>query len=142
MSKDGKYAAWFRTRQGQGTGIVYLKDSEISGGDGFFTYGGSYEVDQERFTATLTTKRHADGPSTVFGLDEVEIALTGAFKGAMATCSGTARQAPDVVFEAILIPSHDEKPERELEHTVVKLNPDKLPKDADPRHRARNRFSA
>ncbi|MBI5261141.1 MAG: hypothetical protein HY852_04910 [Bradyrhizobium sp.] len=140
MSKDGKYAAWFRTKYGQGTGIVYLKNGEISGGDGFFTYAGSYEIDQERFTATLTTKRHADGPSTVFGLDEVEVTLTGQVKGAIATCTGSAKQAPGVVFEATLIPSQDDKPAFDLKHTVLKLNPDKLPKGLDFRSRTRNPF--
>src|SRR5260370_37564237 len=73
MLKDGKYAAWFRTSRGEGTGIVHLANGKISGGDSIFTYGGSYEIHDNRFTATLTTKRHAAGPSTVFGIDEVEV---------------------------------------------------------------------
>lgn len=142
MAKDGKYAAWFRTKHGQGTGIVYLKNGKISGGDSFFAYAGSYEIDQERFTATLTTKRYADGPSTVFGFDEIEVALTGQFKGAIATCTGTARQAPDVAFEATLIPSQDDKPAFDVKHTVIKLKADKLPKGLDYRSRTRNPFGA
>jgi hypothetical protein len=102
MLKDGKYAAWFRTSRGEGTGIVHLANGNISGGDSMFTYGGSYEIDEDRFTATLTTRRHSAGPPTVFGIDEVEVALTGTFNGRMASCSGTAEQAPGVVFEATL----------------------------------------
>ena len=79
MIKDGQYAAWFRTKHGQGTGIVHLADGKISGSDSFFAYGGSYEVDRDRFTATLTTKRYAEGPHTDFWLDEVEVAVTGDF---------------------------------------------------------------
>ncbi len=142
MLKDGKYAAWFRTKHGQGTGIVYLSNGKISGSDSFFTYGGSYQVEQERFTATLTTRRYAAGPSTVFGVDEVEVALTGEFKGAMATCRGIARQAPDVTFEATLIQSQEEKPAFDHTRTVVKLNADKLPKGIDQRSRARNPFGS
>ncbi len=73
MLRDGKYAAWFRTQRGQGTGLVDLVEGRISGRDSFFTYGGSYQVDQQRFTAVLTVKRHADGPASVFGPDEFEV---------------------------------------------------------------------
>src|SRR5215510_1982745 len=96
MLRDGKYAAWFRTSRGQGTGMVHLAQGRISGSDSFFTYGGSYQVDQDRFTAILTTKRHTDGPPSVFGPDEVEVCLSGVWNGSIATCSGTASQAPDV----------------------------------------------
>src|ERR1700756_3329178 len=89
MLKDGKYAAWFRTSRGEGTGIVHLENGKISGGDSIVAYGGSYEIDEDRFTATLTTRRHSAGPPTVFGIDEVEITLTGTFNGRMASCSGT-----------------------------------------------------
>lgn len=36
------------------------------------TYSGSCERDGDRFTATVTTKRHADGQPTVFG-DDTEL---------------------------------------------------------------------
>ncbi|GLR96423.1 MULTISPECIES: hypothetical protein [Bradyrhizobium] len=39
MLKEGKYAAWFRTAQAQGTGIVHVAQGRISGSDSFFTYG-------------------------------------------------------------------------------------------------------
>ncbi|MGX1140395.1 hypothetical protein AB7M11_004631 [Bradyrhizobium ottawaense] len=128
MMRDGKYAAWFRTPRGQGTGIVHLADGRISGSDSFFTYGGSYQFgDDQRFTAVLTTRRYAEGPPTVFGLDEVEVRLAGVCSGAMATCSGTAREAPDVMFEVTLIYSQEDAPATEARGAVVKLN-DKLPK--------------
>lgn len=137
MLRDGKYAAWFRTPRGQGTGVVHLAEGRISGSDSFFTYGGSYRVDEQRFTALLTTKRYADGPPTVFGHDEVEVELSGVCSGAMATCSGTARQAPDVMFEATLIYSQEDQPAAETRRAVVKLN-DKLPKGLDSRSRPRH----
>ncbi|WP_426441815.1 hypothetical protein [Bradyrhizobium genosp. P] len=110
MPRDGQYAAWFRTPRGEGTGIVYLANGTISGGDCMFAYGGCYEVDEDRFTATLTTRRYADGPTTVFGCDEVEALLTGKFNGTTAVCSGTARQAPGVRFEATLFLQQQETP--------------------------------
>ena len=110
MHRDGRYAVWFRTSRGEGTGIVHVADGIISGGDSFFTYSGSYEVDDGRFTAALNITRHAAGPPTLFGLDEVELELAGKFSGRMASCSGAARQAPDMSFEATLIPSEDVSP--------------------------------
>lgn len=133
MLREGNYAAWFRTSRAQGTGVVHLAGGRISGSDSFFTYGGSYQFDDDRrFTAVLTTQRHAEGPPTVFGLDEVEVNLAGVCSGAMATCSGTARQAPDVMFEVTLIYSQDDVPAAEARCAVVKLN-DKLPKGLDSR---------
>jgi T3SS negative regulator,GrlR len=102
MHRDGEYAVWFRTLHGEGTGIVFLDNGRITGGDSMFVYGGCYEFDGDRFTATLTTRRYAEGTTTVFGVDEVEARLTGTFKGATAVCSGVAEQAPGVRFEAML----------------------------------------
>ncbi len=141
MMRDGKYAAWFRTPRGQGTGIVHLADGRISGSDSFIIYGGSYQFDDDqRFTAVLTTRRYAEGPPTVFGLDEVEVALSGVCSGAMATCSGTARQAPGVMFEVTLIYSQEEAPATDARCAVVKLN-DKLPKGLDSRPRPHHSFA-
>ena len=102
MYRDGRYAAWFRTPRGEGTGIVHLANGKITGGDCMFTYDGSYELEEDRFTATLTTRRYADGPTTVFGYDEIEAQLIGRFKGNRAVCRGMAKQAPGVPFEATL----------------------------------------
>lgn len=137
MMRDGKYAAWFRTPRGQGTGIVHLADGRISGSDSFFTYGGSYRfADDQHFTAVLTTRRYAEGPPTVFGPDEVEVELAGVCSGALATCSGKAKQAPDVPFEVTLIFCQEDAPAVETRSAVVKLN-DKLPKGLDSRSRPR-----
>src|ERR1700742_1483650 len=94
MVRDGSYAVWFRTPRGTGTGIVHLSEGRISGGDAFITYGGSYEHDGDRFTATLTTKRHTAGQPTLFGIDEVELKLTGISNETTATCSASADQIP------------------------------------------------
>ncbi|MEK9281662.1 MULTISPECIES: hypothetical protein [unclassified Bradyrhizobium] len=138
MLREGKYAAWFRTPLGQGTGIVHLAEGRISGSDSFFTYGGSYHVDENGFTAVLTTRRHSKGPPTVFGPDEVVVNLSGVCTGAMATCSGTAKEAPDVKFEATLIYSQEDTPVTDVKGAVVKLNSDKLPKGLDSRSRSRH----
>lgn len=141
MLRDGKYAAWFRTPRGQGTGLVDLTEGRISGRDSFFAYGGSYQVDRQRFTAILTVKRHTEGNPSVFGLDEVEVNLAGLCSGAMATCSGTAREAPDVRFECTLIYSQEDAVAADAKSAVVKLNVDKLPKGLDSRSRPRRPFA-
>lgn len=141
MLRDGKYAAWFRTPRGQGTGIVDLAEGRISGRDSFFTYGGSYRVDERHFSAVLTVNRHADGPLSVFGPDEVEVKLSGVCNGLVASCSGTAKEAPDVKFEATLIYSQEDAPAADAKCAVVKLNADKLPKGLDSRSRPRHPFT-
>ncbi len=135
MQRDGKYAAWFRTPRGEGTGIVQLANGRISGGDAMFTYGGTYQLDQDRFTATLTTHRYADGPfTTVFGCDEVEAQLTGSFNGNRAVCSGTAKQAPGVLFEATLFLQQQEpEPAPGPRTTTMRAGVARLPKLPDRR---------
>jgi hypothetical protein len=136
MFRDGTYTAWFRTPRGQGTATVHLAEGRISGGDSFFNYHGTYEVEGDRFTATLATKRVADGPTTVFGLDEVELKLSGTFRGVIARCTGRSAQAPDVEFEAMLFlgEQQPEPPPRQMPPTNIA----RLPK-AD-RSRGRNPF--
>ena len=141
MIRDGRYAAWFRTSHGAGTAIVHLANGKISGGDSFFTYSGSYEVDDDRFTAALTTRRHAAGPPTVFGIDEVEVRLAGKVNGMTASCSGTAEQAPGVAFEATLFLGQDESPESDTKRAVVTFDAGKLPRGSDNRWRAPNPFA-
>jgi hypothetical protein len=141
MLRDGRYAAWFRTSHGEGTGIVNLANGRISGGDSIFTYSGSYEVDDDRFTATLATRRHAAGPPTVFGIDEVEVRLTGKVNGMTALCRGTARQAPGVAFEATLFLGQDTSPEPARKRAALTLDAGKLPKGSDSRSRERNPFA-
>ncbi|SDR92441.1 hypothetical protein [Bradyrhizobium canariense] len=103
MLRDGEYAAWYRTPRGEGTGIIVLAKGKIAGGDSVLTYSGWYEVNEDRFTATLSTKRHTAGQPTLFGIDEVELKLTGQSNGTTASCSGIALQAPELPFHATLI---------------------------------------
>ena len=113
MLRDGEYTAWFRTSQGQGTGRVTLSKGRISGEDAFISYGGTYAVDGNQFTATLTTRRHTPGRPTVFGIDEVEIELVGTASGRFASCSGKLPQVPGLIFEVILIPvEQEDRPSR------------------------------
>jgi hypothetical protein len=141
MVRDGKYTAWFRTPRGQGTGIVHLADGKITGGDCFFAYGGSYEADDNSFTATLTTRRCAPGPTTVFGVDEIEIKLTGAFKGGTAFCSGTVDQMPGLHFEATLFGGPDQAPAPDIRPAAVVFDATRFAKLAKTAQRSREPFA-
>ena len=61
MLANGNYSVWFRTPNGDGTGIVTLSDGTITGGDSFFEYSGSYEQNDDRLTATVRTDGFATG---------------------------------------------------------------------------------
>jgi hypothetical protein len=60
-------------------------------------------VDGDKFTASLASRRHTQGQPSVFGIDNVDLTLTGKFTPTTASCTGTAKQAPDLTFEAALI---------------------------------------
>lgn len=84
-------------------GILMLSDGQISGRDTVICYSGSYVESGDQFTATIKTQRHTEGLPSVFGIDEVELMLTGRSTTTTATCSGQTEQAPGVIFEATLI---------------------------------------
>jgi hypothetical protein len=102
---DGKYSAWFKTPIGEGAGVVKLgPDGKLSGSDPTFSYAGSWEKVGERFKAALSAKRVLSGPPGVFGMDEVDILVTGHSDGGpTASCTGFAKQAPGMTLEVTLI---------------------------------------
>jgi hypothetical protein len=103
MLENGNYSAWFRTSLGEGTGVVMLKDGEITGGDTVLAYTGSYSQDGNVFTVDIATKRHTPGQLSVFGIDNVDLTLVGKSTPTVASCRGTSRQAPGMAFGATLI---------------------------------------
>jgi hypothetical protein len=103
MLENGKYSAWFRTPLGEGTGVVMLRDGKVTGSDTVMAYTGSYRQAGDDFTADISTTRHSPGQLSVFGLDNIDLTLTGKSAGVTATCRGVSRQAPGMTFEAIMI---------------------------------------
>lgn len=128
MFKDGTYSAWFKTSLGEGTGIVHFADGMLWGRDSIISYGGSYQVDGDRFAATVTTKRHTAGHPTVFGIDEIELQLVGTAKGTIVTCQGTTDAAPGMVLEVTLIFNQGSSAARDTARPAVKFDPSKLPR--------------
>ena len=110
MLKDGKYSVWFRTPLAEGTGVVVLApNGRLSGGDTVLSYTGHWRTDGEQFEATVFTARHSPGQPSVFGVDDLDISLTGRSKGGVtASCKGTAKQAPGLMLDATLVRMGDE----------------------------------
>ena len=103
MLQNAKYSVWFRTPQGEGYGIVSLMDGNVSGGDNVSTYTGAYVQDGDEFSATIAVRRHTQGQPSVFGIDNVDLTLTGKSTPTVASCFGTAKQAPSTTLQATLI---------------------------------------
>ena len=129
MLKDGTYAAWYNTPLDQGTGIVHVADGQIWGRDSLMTYRGACKVDGDRFTATVSTKRHTDGRATVFGVeDELTLDIQGRCPGKIATYTATAQQVPGMILHGTLILTEQQPPAPDRAEQVPAFNPGKLPR--------------
>ena len=131
MLQDGTYAAWFKTAVRQGAGIVHVADGKIWGRDSIMTYSGTCKVDGDRFTAVVSTHRHADGDGdvTVFGIaDDLTLKLEGTCSGKIGRYVGTAEEVPGVLFEGTLILTEEEPPSLKASESTPTFNPNKLPK--------------
>ena len=80
----------FRTSEGEGYGVLSLLDGNVSGGNTISSYTGTYVQDGDRFAATIAVKRHTQGPPSVFGIDNVDITVSGKLTPTTASCFGTA----------------------------------------------------
>lgn len=129
MLKDGTYRAWFKTPSGQGTCIAHLANGQVWGRDSVMTFSGTCEVDGERFTAIIMTKRHTEGPITVFGdAQELTLTLEGTCAGPMPRYTATAEQFPGVLMEGTLIFSEEQVSVPQPTEPIPTFDPNKLPK--------------
>jgi hypothetical protein len=104
MLQNAQYSVWFRTPEGEGYGVISLMDGDVSGGDNISSYTGTYVQDGDKFEAAIAVRRHTQGPpSSVFGIDNVDIRLSGKSTPTTASCFGTANQAPGTTLQATLI---------------------------------------
>jgi len=108
LVSQGTYTGWFKTPIGEGSGIVELApDGRLSGGDSTFSYSGNWTLEGARLRATMSAKRVAPGPPGVFGMDEIEIIMSGESDGdAGFSCTGFAKETPGLKLEVVLIPVH------------------------------------
>jgi hypothetical protein len=66
-----------------------------------------YFQNGDRFSAFVRTRRHPPGQPSVFGIDNLDLTLIGKSTPTTASCTGTAKQAPGLTFEATLVPMAD-----------------------------------
>lgn len=128
MLRNGTYAAYFTTPLNQGTGIAHVEDGKIWGSDSIMSYEGSYEVDGNRFTGTVRTRRHSEGHATVFGVDDLTLHLEGVCIGKVASYVATADEVPGMVLEGTLIRSEELSAEPKPNRPMPAFDPEKLPK--------------
>lgn len=84
-------------------------NGRLGGGDTTFSYTGNWTQEGERFKAALSARRIALGPPGVFGMDEVDILVTGLSDDGLSTsCTGFAKQAPGLKLEVVLIRLSDD----------------------------------
>ena len=105
----GLYVIRFQTPFGAGAGVAYLEGGKLRGGDSMMAYVGSYNEDNGSLNADVRAYKHTNVPgmASVFGVDQVDIHLTGNVSGGNATLTGTAPQAPGVVLQVTMERLHD-----------------------------------
>ena len=110
MTIEGRYSAWFKTPIGEGAGVVEFRpDGRLSGRDTTFSYDGNWTQEGKRFKATLSARRTAPGPPGVFGMDEIEIVISGDFNdSASISCTGFAKQSPGLKLDVVLMRMSDD----------------------------------
>ena len=101
----GRYSVWFKTPVGEGAGVVeFASDGTLDGGDSTFAYAGHWSQQGEHFKASLSARRVEPGPPGVFGLDELDIVVSGRSTDDSSTpCTGFAKQAPGLKLEVELV---------------------------------------
>jgi hypothetical protein len=100
--KDGLYSVRFQTPKGAGAGVVFLQHGKLRGGDTAMWYAGPYADSGGKFTANVAVARHTKGLPSVFGLDNVNVVLTGNSTDTTAQTTGYSPQVPGVNFSADL----------------------------------------
>ena len=105
MITPGRYSVWFKTPVGEGAGVVeFGPDGQLTGGDSTFAYEGHWTQLGEHFKATLSARRVEPGPPGVFGVDEIDIVVSGRSVDDSSTlCTGFAKQAPGLRLEVELV---------------------------------------
>ncbi|MGX9393836.1 hypothetical protein ACWX0K_13380 [Nitrobacteraceae bacterium UC4446_H13] len=96
MLSEGRYFVWFKTPIGEGASEVeLLSNGNLTGSDTNFSYTGRWTQVAGRFKVDIHAKRFAPGPPGVFGLDEIDIVVTGhSSSEEVLSGSGFAKQAP------------------------------------------------
>jgi len=106
----GKYSVWFKTPVGEGAGVAeFGPNGKLSGGDTTFSYIGTWTQEGDRFRVAISARRIAPGPPGVFGMDEIDIVVSGhSNDDGSASCTGFAKQSPGLKLEVELVRMFDD----------------------------------
>lgn len=104
--KDGIYAVSFvGPAKGTGTGVCYVENGKIRGGDTGFAYHGTVTPDNNAgFIAEIKVKRHSQTPNmtSVFGpVNTFELKLDGTAAKDKFTLNGTVPGQPSMKLQVI-----------------------------------------
>ena len=102
--ENGLYKVEFRTPLGAGAGVVFLQNGRIHGGNSAMFYTGSMFEQGNDLTAQVEGNIHTQmaGMQSVFGVNHTHISLKGTGNGKTASFTGTAKEVPNVSFQAKL----------------------------------------
>jgi hypothetical protein len=100
----GLYKVQFHTVHGTGSGVIYVIDGKLRGGNSAFAFVGSYSGQGDSIQVRIATERHNDDPQfkPLFGTDRITLTLRGKDSGNMIDFEGTALQLPGVAFRATM----------------------------------------
>jgi hypothetical protein len=100
----GLYKVQFHTVHGTGSGVIYVIDGKLRGGNSAFAFVGSYSGQGDSIQVRIATERHNDDPQfkPLFGTDRITLTLKGKDSGNMIDFEGTALQLPGVAFRATM----------------------------------------
>jgi len=93
VDRAGKHSAANRLMRGRG-------------GDSTFSYDGQWSQDGGKFRAAISARRVVPGPPGVFGMDEIDIAVS--VDGGSVSCTGFAKQSPGLKLDIVLMRMGDE----------------------------------
>lgn len=102
---SGLYKIAFETRAGTDYGVAHLHDGRLRGGDGGMAYVGSYRIDGQLFSASMsvTQHRHVPGAVSALGLNDVLVHLHGVLAdGGVLQVQGSSPESASVRFKARL----------------------------------------
>lgn len=95
---DGFYKVTFSTPIGLGYGVIFLADGKMHGGDSVMFYVGTYAVQGDTLTATMSAGQHSSAPSmkNVLGVSEATLSINVKRLGTALIGRATTPQAPGV----------------------------------------------
>lgn len=104
MLPNGLYSITFRAgpRGPIGSGVIVLQDRKLLGGDSSLLYEGTYQQNDGRFSATVTTSRHAFDIPSLFGLDNATLSFAGTIIKNGGVGFGASAQVPNITLEVRL----------------------------------------